>query len=155
MAARKRLSKPQYEVLAAFRFALRRFVRFSEDAATAAGITPQQHQALLAIKGFPDRDRVTVGELAERLQVRHHSAVGLIDRLVAENYVARDQSAEDRRRVHIRLTARGEAVLEKLSTSHSEQLRRIGPGLSALLRRLGKGEPTDEEREPAPPRKFP
>ncbi|MEO6753630.1 MAG: helix-turn-helix domain-containing protein, partial [Chthoniobacteraceae bacterium] len=84
MAARKRLSKSQYEVLAAFRFALRRFLRFSEDAATAAGITPQQHQALLAIKGFPARDRVTVGELAERLQIRHHSAVGLIDRLVAE-----------------------------------------------------------------------
>ena len=101
-------------------------------------------QALLAIKGFPDRDRVTVGELAERLQIRHHSAVGLIDRLVAEKYVARDQSAEDRRQVHIRLMTRGEGVLEKLSTSHSEQLRRIGPGLSSLLRGLGKGDPTGE-----------
>ncbi|MEO6787702.1 MAG: MarR family transcriptional regulator [Chthoniobacteraceae bacterium] len=137
MAARKRFSKPQYEALAAFRFALRRFLRFSEDAATDAGITPQQHQALLAIKGFPGRDRVTVGDLAERLQIRHHSAVGLIDRLVAEKYVARDPSAEDRRHVHIRLTTRGEGILEKLSTSHSEQLRHIGSGLSSLLRRLG------------------
>lgn len=137
MAARKRLSKPQYEALAAFRFALRRFLRFSEDAATAAGITPQQHQALLAIKGFPGRDHVTVGELAERLQIRHHSAVGLIDRLVAEKYVARDPSDDDRRHVHIRLSARGEGILEKLSASHSEQLRHIAPGLNSLLQRLG------------------
>lgn len=155
MAARKRLSKSQYELLASFRFALRKFLRFSEEAATSAGITPQQHQALLAIKGFPDRERVTVGELAERLQIRHHSAVGLIDRLVAEKYAARDQSEEDRRQVHIRLTTRGEGVLEKLSASHSEQLRRIGPGLSSLLQRLGKGEPKGKEGEPAPPRKFP
>ena len=138
MPARKPLSKSQYEALAAFRFALRKFLRFSEDAAAAAGITPQQHQALLAIKGFPGRDHVSVRELAERLQVRHHSAVGLLDRLVAEKLVARTASPEDRRRVHIQLTSRGEKMLEELTASHRDQLRHIGPEISHLLQRLGK-----------------
>jgi DNA-binding MarR family transcriptional regulator len=136
MAARKPLSKSQYENLAAFRFALRRFLRFSEDAATIAGITPQQHQALLAIKGFPGRDHVTVSEMAERLQIKHHSAVGLIDRLVLEKLVERDASAEDRRQVHVHLTTRGERMLEDLSAAHREQLRVIGPELRSLLQRL-------------------
>ena len=143
MAGRKHLTKTQYENLAAFRFALRQFLRFSEDAATDAGITPQHHQALLAIKGFPGRDRVTVGELAERLQVKHHSAVGLVDRLVTEKLVTREASEEDRRHVHVRLTAHGEEVLEQLSAAHREQLRRIGPELSQLLQRLGKGDAAD------------
>jgi len=138
MSQRKPISKSQYENLAAFRFALRKFLRFSEAAAGTAGLTPQQHQALLAIKGFPGRDHVTVGELAERLQIKHHSAVGLIDRLVLENLVERDPSVEDRRQVHIRLTARGEGMLEELSSMHREQLRLIGPELSALLQRLGQ-----------------
>lgn len=138
MPNRRIISKPQYESLASFRFALRKFLRFSEDAAGAAGLTPQQHQALLAIKGFPGRDYVTVGELAERLQIKHHSAVGLVDRLVLEKLVQRDASAEDRRCVNIRLTARGEAVLEELSALHREQLRRIGPELSTLLQSLGQ-----------------
>ncbi|WP_395746188.1 MarR family winged helix-turn-helix transcriptional regulator [Prosthecobacter sp.] len=140
MPVRKSISKSQYENLAAFRFALRKFLRFSEDAAVSAGLTPQQHQALLAIKGFPGRDYVTVGELAERLQVKHHSAVGLIDRLVLEDLVERRASAEDRRQVNIRLTPRGDGVLEKLASMHREQLRLIGPELSSLLQRLGQGD---------------
>jgi len=141
MPARKPISKPQYEDLAAFRFELRRFLRFSEDAASAAGITPQQYQALLAIKGFPGRDHVTVGELAERLQIRHHSAVGLIDRLVLERLVKRDASAtEDRRQVHILLSARGERVLADLATTHREELRLIGPELRALLQRVNQSD---------------
>lgn len=139
MAARKKLSKTQYENLAAFRYALRQFLRFSEDAALQAGIKPQQHQALLAIKGFPGRDAVTVGELAERLQLRHHSAVELVDRLVGLRLVTREASEVDRRQVHVRLTAQGEQILDKLSASHEEQLRRIGPELSSLLQRLGNG----------------
>jgi DNA-binding MarR family transcriptional regulator len=138
MPARKPLSKPQYETLAAFRFALRRFLRFSEDAAASAGITPRQHQALLAIKGFPGRDHVSVSELADRLQIKHHSAVGLLDRLVAEKLVSRRASPEDRRRVHIRLTARGEKILGDLVAEHREQLRHIGTEISQLLQRLGK-----------------
>lgn len=140
MAAARKLSKTQYELLASFRFALRQFMRFSEDAALAAGLTPQQHQALLAIKGYPGRDRVTVGELAERLQVAHHSAVGLVDRLSAEKLVVREPSTEDRRRVFISLTRRGEAVLGKLSSAHREQLRRISSEIGALLARLGSGD---------------
>lgn len=132
----KQLDKAQYETLAAFRYALRKFLRFSESAAQAAGITPQQHQALLAIKGFPGRDQVTVGELAERLQLRHHSVVGLIDRLVLEKLVARAPSQTDRRRVLVELTRRGEETLEKLSALHHAQLQRIGPELSRLLERL-------------------
>jgi DNA-binding MarR family transcriptional regulator len=141
MTARKRISKSQYENLAAFRYALRQFLHFSEAAAQSAGITPQQHQALLAMKGFPGRDTVTVGELAERLQLRHHSAVELLDRLVDLKLAARTPSTTDRRRVHVQLTSRGERILDRLSSAHHEQLRRIGSRLSALLERLG-GEKT-------------
>jgi len=141
MASSKQLGKAQYESLAAFRHALRKFTHFSEEAAQAAGITPQQHQALLAIKGFPDRDYVTVGELAERLCLRHHSVVGLVDRLELEKLVSRRTSDEDRRQVLIELTAGGENMLAKLSTLHREQLSRIGPELSKLLEQLNS---TDE-----------
>lgn len=136
MPPSKRINKAQYETLAAFRYALRKFTHFSESAAQAAGITPQQHQALLAIKGFPGRDQISVGELAERLQLRHHSAVGLIDRLVLEKLVVRAPSHEDRRKVLIQLSPRGEIMLEKLSALHHEQLKRIGPELNRLLERL-------------------
>ncbi len=132
------ISKHQYELLAAFRYALRRFLHFSETAAHDTGITPQHHQALLAIKGFPGRDRVTVGELAERLQVRHHSAVGLVDRLVADKLVRRQSAPNDRRQVYVRLTPHGEAVLAKLSELHHTQLRTLGPELRRMLARLGK-----------------
>jgi DNA-binding MarR family transcriptional regulator len=139
-----KLSKTEYESLAAFRYSLRQFLRFSEDAAHAAGITPQHHQALLAIKGFPGRDTVTVGELAERLQILHHSAVGLVDRLVADQLVIRKQAKEDRRQVLLSLTAKGEAILEKLSAAHKDQLARMGPKLNEVLQRLA-GDPAPAE----------
>jgi DNA-binding MarR family transcriptional regulator len=140
MTKTKLPSKLQYEMLAAFRYALRQFLHFSEEAANHAGITPQQHQALLAIKGFPGRDSVTVGELAERLQLRHHSAVGLVDRLVAEKWVARAPSARDRRQVFVHLTRSGEQVLERLSSAHTEQLKRMGPELILRLKQLTRAE---------------
>ena len=140
MARPEKLRKTQYETLAAFRYALRRFIHFSETAAQTANVTPQQHQALLAIKGFPGRDCVTVGELAERLQLRHHSAVGLIDRLVMDKLVARAPSIVDRRQVFIQLTSRGEKTLEKLSTMHRKQLQHIGPEFSRLLEHLNYDE---------------
>jgi len=136
MAKSEKLRKTQYETLAAFRYALRRFIHFSEQAAETIGLTPQQHQAMLAIKGFPDRDYVTVGELAERLQLRHHSVVGLVDRMAAEKLVDRELARDDRRKVFIRLTAAGERKLQKLSAIHSRQLRQVGPELSDLLERL-------------------
>jgi len=136
MAFMTKVSKSEYEALAAFRYALRQFQHFSEAAAKAVGLTPQQHQALLAIKGFPERDYVTVGELAERLQIRHHSAVGLVDRLVGQGLVAREPSEDDRRQVYVSLTRRGRDLLEELSEVHREELRRVGPQISELLDRL-------------------
>ena len=137
MAEAKQLSKAQYERLAEFRHALRQFLHFSEQAAHAAGLTPQQHQALLAIKGFPGRDHVTVGELAERLQLRHHSTVGLIDRLVADNLAERAPSTQDRRQVFVQLTRHGEKVLESLASAHRQELKRTGLQLKHLLEQLG------------------
>jgi DNA-binding MarR family transcriptional regulator len=133
-----RLSKAEYEMLAAFRYALRRFLRFSEERVEAVGLTPQQYLALLAIKGFPGREVVSVGELAERLQIRHHSAVGLVDRLASQGLVAREQAAWDRRQVLVSLTTGGAAVLEKLASMHREELRRVGPALNEVLERLSR-----------------
>lgn len=130
---RVRLNKSHYESLAALRHALRRFLNFSQDAARESGLTPQQHQALLAIKGFPGREYVSISELAERLQLRHHSAVGLVDRLIRSKLLHRTSSAEDRRRVELRLTARGERVIERLSTTHLQELRQLGPELHRLI----------------------
>ena len=128
-----RITKAEYELLADFRRALRLFLHFSEEAARTEGLAPQQHQALLAIKGFPGRDHVLVGELAERLQILPHSAVGLADRLVTRGYARRVPDNADRRRVHLALTPRGEAVLERLSAVHRKQIRALGPRIDRLL----------------------
>ena len=130
------LSQSHYEALAELRYALRQFLRFSEKAAREAGLTPQQHQALLAIRGYPGPQRITIGDLAERLQILHHSAVGLVDRLQTQRYVQRSGGGTDRRHVHLAITARGESVLAELSVVHREQLQRIGPRLTEFLGRL-------------------
>jgi DNA-binding MarR family transcriptional regulator len=135
-----KVSKADYETLAAFRYALRQFLHFSEEAAGEVGLTPQQHQALLTIKGYPGRDYVTIGELAERLQIRHHSAVGLVDRLEAQNLVARRDAEADRRQVYVTLTPRGSNLLEQLAVAHRTELQRIGPQISQLLIQLGISE---------------
>src|SRR5262245_22878073 len=109
-----RLSKAQYRLLAAFRYHLRRFLHFSEHAAKNAGLTARQHQALLAIKGFPDQESITIGDLAEQLHIAHHSAVGLVDRSVKQRLIARQPSAHDRRQVYVELTSRGSKILERL-----------------------------------------
>lgn len=132
-----RLTAADYRALAQFRYVLRQFAAFSERAAAAGGLTAQQHQALLAIKGFPGRDHVTVGELAERLGVRPHSAVGLVDRLAAHRLVRREVDPADRRQVLIRLTRRAESVLARLSLAHRDELRRLAPLLRVLLDQLG------------------
>jgi DNA-binding MarR family transcriptional regulator len=134
--SRQRLSKKEYESLSAFRYALRRFLRFSEAAAEVVGLTPHQHQALLAIKGFSGRDYVTNGELAEQLQIKHHSAVGLVNRLEAQGLIMRTHGDSDRRKVYVTLTKPGAELLEKLTAVHREELQHIGPELSTMLDRI-------------------
>ncbi len=135
-----KVTKANYETLAAFRYALRQFLHFSEVAAGKIGLTPQQHQALLAIKGYPGRDYVSVGELAERLRIRHHSAVGLVNRLEAQNLVARQGAEADRRQVYVTVTPHGLNLLEQLAAAHRTELQRIGPQISQLLTQLGTSE---------------
>src|SRR4051812_19813617 len=106
------VTKAEYEELAAFRYRLRQFLRFSEQAARSVGLTVQQHQALLAVMGFPGRDRITIGELAERLQIAHHSAVGLVDRVVAQKLFEKKTGTEDARQVYVTVTAGGRKILD-------------------------------------------
>ncbi|MGI8469189.1 MAG: MarR family winged helix-turn-helix transcriptional regulator [Pyrinomonadaceae bacterium] len=130
------LSKSEYETLSDFRYAVRQFIQFSKDAAESVGLTPHQHQALLAIKGFPNRDKITNGELAERLRIKHHSAVGLVNRLEAQNLVVREQSDADRREVYLTLSRRGEELLERLTAVHQEELQNLAPQLTGILESL-------------------
>ena len=135
---RRAVSDREYEMLASFRHTLRLFLSFSEEAARELGLTPQQHQALLAVKGFRGQGQVTVGELAEALQIKHHSAVGLVDRLVEQGLATREPAAEDRRQVRVTLSARGLDLLAELTSAHRRELRRVGPELRALIARLSE-----------------
>ncbi len=130
------MTKNNYETLAAFRYELRKFLNFSERAAEAHGLASQQYLALLAIEGFPGRSHVTVGELAERLQIAAHSAVGLVDRLESGGLVKREASVDDRRKVYVKLTRRGRAKLEKLALAHRTELQTAGLLLAGLLKQV-------------------
>ncbi|HET9669993.1 MAG TPA: MarR family winged helix-turn-helix transcriptional regulator [Casimicrobiaceae bacterium] len=127
------LDPAEYQKLAEFRYALRRFLSFSESAAAEVGLAAQQYQALLAIKGRGGDDSVTINELAHLLLIKHNSAVGLVDRLEAEGLVKRSADAADRRKVNLRLTARGSRIFERLAAAHRDELRRIGPELAEFL----------------------
>jgi DNA-binding MarR family transcriptional regulator len=122
-----------YQALAELRYQLRVFVSFSEQAARERGIEPQQHQLLLAIKGLPTGMRPTVRVLAERLRLRHHSVVELIDRLERAGLAARTPSPTDGREILVRVTATGERLLRKLSVAHQAELQTIGPALVQAL----------------------
>jgi DNA-binding MarR family transcriptional regulator len=126
----------EYGALAAFRRALRGFTVFSEEAARQAGLTPQQHQAVLAIKGAPLGRPMSVADLAEALALRHHSAVELTDRLVEAGLVVRAQAEGDRRKLALGLTPRAEEMLGRLSAMHLAELRQRGPALVALLQAI-------------------
>ena len=128
-----------YGTLADLRYHIRRFLRRREEAARAAGIEPQQYLLLLQLKGVEDRGPITIGTLAERLQIRHHSAVELVDRLVERDMVARRRDGQDRREVSVTLRPAGEAVLRKLALYSMEELRTEGPELVQVLRRLMPG----------------
>ncbi|HEX9056395.1 MAG TPA: MarR family transcriptional regulator [Ktedonobacterales bacterium] len=123
------ISKSEFEAIAAFRYAIRKFLRFSEQAARQERITPQQHQLLLAIKGFPSREHASVSELAERLQMRQHSMVGLIDRTETQGLVRREPGTVDRRQVFVHLTSSGESMLHRLAVQHRRELHTMRDAL--------------------------
>jgi DNA-binding MarR family transcriptional regulator len=124
------LTKQDFEALARFRFGIRRYLRFSEETVRGHGLTPQQYQLLLALKGFPGREWATVGELAERLQLRHHSMGELVNRAQAQDLVARAVDPDDARVVRVVLTAQGEDVLGRLSALHRDELERMSAVLT-------------------------
>ena len=130
------LSPDEYQALAEFRYQIRRFLRLSEEAAAKAGVEARQYQFLLALKGLIQQERVTVRDLAERMQLRHHSVVGLINRLVERNLIERSRGGHDRRQVYLHLTSKGEEVLRRLALYHRSELQASGPALVAALNAL-------------------
>ena len=136
MSATKRpasISLADYQTLSEFRYSIRCFTEFSQKAARDIGLTSRQHQALLAIKGFPGGGNVTIGALAERLQIRHHSAVELVNRLADSGLVCRRHSSTDQRQVILELTDSANHFLAELSAVHLEEIDRIRPLLRELL----------------------
>ncbi|HXH07639.1 MAG TPA: MarR family transcriptional regulator [Vicinamibacterales bacterium] len=128
--------RTDYRTLAEFRYQIRRYLAFSERAVRAYGLDVKQHQLLLALKGLPAGVSPTIGALARRLLVRHHSAVGLIDRLAEKGLVTRRVDPADRRRVLVKITRKGEAVLRRLTRLHRDEIATAGPALLRALRAL-------------------
>ena len=130
------ISNADFVRLAAFRHALRRFLRFSESAAARVGVTGQQYQALLSIRGGSPDGRMSINDLAAHLLIKHNSAVGLVDRLVQDDLVVREASSADRRKVQLRVTGRGHQVLSRLATVHRAELQRVGPLMERFFSEL-------------------
>ncbi|MGH7030664.1 MAG: MarR family winged helix-turn-helix transcriptional regulator [Stellaceae bacterium] len=145
LPARSRMPRPRsmqldredYRTLSNFRYLIRRFLEFSQMAAGRAGLTSRHHQALLAVKGFRRDDSPTIGDLAERLRIQHHSAVELVDRLVEAGLIVRTHDPQDRRRVLLELTESAEKHLAGLSAIHLEELHALRPALLQILDQLG------------------
>lgn len=135
MTTKRSLDQLDYRRLAEFRYQLRGFLKFSERAASKMGLRPQQHQALLAIKGAPN-EHVTIGILAERLGIRHNSTVELIDRLIMKGLVERRHNPRDHREVIIDVTNQAERILADLSLAHRKEIRKLAPLLIGLLARF-------------------
>lgn len=127
----EKFKKQDYVALANLRRSIRRFLRFAEEGARAEGVTPQQHQVLLAVKGQPNREWASVGEIAEFLQLRHHTVVGLVDRCESAGLAKRTPSVEDRRRVEVSLTPKGEAILNRLAERNHRELVALRENLKA------------------------
>jgi PAS domain S-box-containing protein len=124
------LRKEEFESLAQFRFGIRSYLRFSEETVRSHGVQPQQYQLMLALKGFPGRESASIRDLADALQLRHHSVVGLIDRAQERGLVQRTSDPLDERVVQVSLTVRGQQLLERLSALHHDELKRIGTALA-------------------------
>jgi DNA-binding MarR family transcriptional regulator len=139
--------QPNFKSMAELRYQIRRFLRFSENAARQAGIEPQQHQLLLAVRGLPEGIRPTIGVLAERMQLQHHSTVELIDRLVDRGFLCRLRATDDRRQVLVKLTHDGEEFLEKLSRHHLQELQSVGPTFVKVLQTLIENSRSSDPKE--------
>ena len=134
--AARPFSASAYQQLAELRFRIRQFLHFSEEAARETGLEPQQHQLLLAVKGLAPGTRPTIAALANRLCLRHHSTVELVNRMAARGMVVRRHDDQDRRQALIELTASGEEMLEKLSLLHWQELQKQAPSLTEALRKI-------------------
>jgi DNA-binding MarR family transcriptional regulator len=133
------MTPDDYDALAEFRYLLRKFLRFSKDfLRTTGGVNPEQYEALLAIKAFATPVGLTISQLSERLQVRHHSAVNIVDRLVERKVITRETGETDRRRRHVHLTAKGEKLIEELASVHRKEIRGRSAELIKALERLKK-----------------
>ena len=148
MSPRATSSQPNYRAMAEFRYQIRRFLRFSEHAAREAGLEPQQYQLMLAVKGLPNGEQPRIGDIAERLQIQHHSTVELVDRLAKRALVRRHRSANDRREVLLELTPKGERLLQELALHLRSEIREMGPELVASLKKVLRD--SDNDSEPAP-----
>ena len=126
-----KFDKSDYVALADFRRSIRKFIRFAEEGARAEGITPQQHQVLLAIMGQPDRDWALISEIADFMQLRHHTVVGLVDRCQATGLVLRTTSTSDRRKVEVSLTPRGQSILARLVQRNMKELLALRENLKS------------------------
>jgi DNA-binding MarR family transcriptional regulator len=141
--------KIDYPALADFRYALRSYLHFAERAVQKVGIEPQQYQALLVIRGLPSATRPNVGALAERMQIRHHSAVELCKRLERSGWITRERGETDRREVLLRLRPKGEKLLETLSQLHHRELQTTAPRLIEALQQI-VGQIAGKKQNPHP-----
>jgi len=139
MASRDEFNLQDFQALAEFRYNIRRFMRASEQILRPAGLKPQQYQLLLHIKGLPQAKQATIGEIAERLQIQHHSTVELVDRMSARGLIKRKRASEDRRQVLLELTPKGEKVIREMAHMHREELKNTGPALVGALRKVIAG----------------
>jgi DNA-binding MarR family transcriptional regulator len=146
---RFKLTTHDYAQLAAFRHALRGFMRFSDAAAAEVGLTTRHYHAMLVLRGCPDGQRVSISDLAQQLFIKHNSAVGLVDRLAREMLIVREESSIDRRRVELHLTGRGRRVLAKLAAMHRRELQRIGPKLKQFFANVSRLERASGSRSAA------
>lgn len=135
----KKLTLSDYQALAEFRYQIRRFLHFSEQVVKKSGLERGQYQLMLAIKGMPAGTRPRIRELANRMQIQHHSAVELVNRLEAGGFVHRSRAQDDRREVLLALTPKGENVLSELALHHHDELRTAGPDLVTALKRIMRG----------------
>jgi DNA-binding MarR family transcriptional regulator len=133
------LTQDDYDALASFRYAMRKFLNFSRQAlAEKAQLTPEQYEALLAVRAFSSATGVTISDLSERMQVKHHTAVGVVNKLEARSLLEREPGIRDRRQVFLKLTPEGSRVLAKVAAVHREEMRARSPEMIQALTRLQK-----------------